>query len=205
MNITWLGHSCFLIESGGYRVVLDPYCMDTYPPLHAAADEVLCSHDHRDHNFTEGVALSGRDRSESPFAMEALDTFHDEVCGAKRGRNTIRILRAEGLSVVHCGDLGHELSAAQLAALSGCDALLLPVGGHYTIDAKTAKAVADAVAPRVIVPMHYRFGVHGYAEIGTAEEFLALYDGAQVHRLSGNSFTLTKDVPAGVLVPRFAE
>jgi L-ascorbate metabolism protein UlaG (beta-lactamase superfamily) len=205
MNITWLGHSCFLLDSGGYRVVLDPYCMDTYPPLRVDADEILCSHDHRDHNFTEGVTLSGRGRTDSPFAVETLETFHDEARGAKRGRNTIRILRAEGLTVVHCGDLGHALDGAQLAALRGCDALLLPVGGYYTIDAQTAKAVADAVAPRVVVPMHYRFGAHGYAEIGTAEEFLALYDGARVRRLGENSFTLTKDAPAGVLVPRFAE
>ena len=25
MKLTWLGHSCFAVESGGYRVVLDPY------------------------------------------------------------------------------------------------------------------------------------------------------------------------------------
>ena len=29
MNITWLGHSCFLVESGGWRVVLDPYYVET--------------------------------------------------------------------------------------------------------------------------------------------------------------------------------
>ena len=25
MTITWLGHSCFLLESGGFRVLLDPF------------------------------------------------------------------------------------------------------------------------------------------------------------------------------------
>ena len=25
MKITWLGHSCFTVESQGYRIVLDPY------------------------------------------------------------------------------------------------------------------------------------------------------------------------------------
>ena len=34
MNITWLGHSCFLIESAGWRIVLDPYYVETYPALH---------------------------------------------------------------------------------------------------------------------------------------------------------------------------
>ena len=205
MNITWLGHSCFLIESAGYRVVLDPYYVETYPALHVDADEALCSHGHRDHAFLEAVTLSGRSRAESPFAVETVPTFHDDAQGAKRGMNTIHILRAEGLTLVHCGDLGHELSEEQLAAVRGCDALLLPVGGYYTIDAETAKKVADAVSPRVIVPMHYRFGAHGYPEIGTLSEFLALYGEKSVHRLDKNAFTLTKDAPAGVIVPRFAE
>ena len=31
MNIIWLGHSCFVAESAGWRVVLDPYYVETYP------------------------------------------------------------------------------------------------------------------------------------------------------------------------------
>ena len=205
MNITWLGHSCFVVESAGWRIVLDPYYVETYPALHVSADEALCSHGHRDHAFLEAVTLSGREKPESPFTVETVSTFHDEVQGAKRGQNTMHILRAEGLTLVHCGDLGHELNETQLAAVRGCDALLLPLGGYYTIDAQTAKRVADAIAPRVIVPMHYRFGAHGYPEIGTLDEFLALCDEKRVHRLAGNSFTLTKDAPAGVIVPQFAE
>ena len=205
MNITWLGHSCFLVESGGWRVVLDPYYVETYPALHVGADEALCSHSHRDHAFLEAVTLSGRRCAESPFAVETVSTFHDEKGGALRGENTIHILRAEGLTVVHCGDLGHELGEEPLEKIRGCDALLIPVGGYYTIDALTAKKVADAAAPRVLVPMHYRFGAHGYPEIGTLEDFLALCDAASVQRLETNGFTLTKDAPAGIVVPRFAE
>ena len=205
MNITWLGHSCFLVESGGWRVVLDPYYVETYPALHVNADEVLCSHSHRDHAFLEAVTLSGRDRAESPFAVETVSTFHDEKDGALRGENNFHILRAEGLTVVHCGDLGHELSEKPLKKIKGCDALLIPVGGYYTIDALTAKKVAAAAAPRVLVPMHYRFGAHGYPEIGTLDEFLALCEAKDIRRLDGNSFELTKEAPAGIVVPRFAE
>lgn len=205
MTLTWLGHSCFLLESGGYRVVLDPYYVETYPPLHVAADRALCSHAHRDHAFLEAVSLSGRAEEACPFTVETVAAFHDEVRGAKRGENTIHILRTEGLTVVHCGDLGHELSEAQLAKLRGCDVLLVPVGGYYTIDAAAAKELVDALAPRVVVPMHYRFGSHGYDVIATAEDFLARFDAAAVHRLESNRFTLTVDSPSGVIVPRFAE
>ena len=81
MKITWLGHSCFLLESGGYRIVLDPYYVETYPALHVEADEALCSHSHRDHAFLEAVTLSGREKSESPFEVETASTFHDDEQG----------------------------------------------------------------------------------------------------------------------------
>ena len=104
MNIIWLGHSCFVAESAGWRVVLDPYYVETYPALHIEADEALCSHGHRDHAFLEAVTLSGRDKSESPFTVETVSTFHDDKKGSLRGENAIHILRAEGMTVVHCGD-----------------------------------------------------------------------------------------------------
>ena len=96
-----------------------------------------------------------------------------------------------------------ELSEEQLAPLRSCDALLIPVGGFYTIDAETAKRVADAIAPRVIVPMHYRHGSHGYDVIATVEDFLRLYPTDEVHCLDGSSFELTPDAPRGVIVPKF--
>ena len=115
MKLTWLGHSCFAVESGGYRVVLDPYYVESYPPLHTSANEVLCSHHHRDHDFVEAVELTPR--GDSPFTVETVQAFHDDQGGALRGTNTIHVLAAEGLRVVHLGDLGHELSGEQLAPL----------------------------------------------------------------------------------------
>ena len=33
MKLTWLGHSCFTVESQGYRIVLDPYQDGSVPGL----------------------------------------------------------------------------------------------------------------------------------------------------------------------------
>ena len=63
--------------------------------------------------------------------------------------------------------------------------------------------MADAIAPRVIVPMHYRHGSHGYDVIATVEDFLLLYPADEVHCLDGSSFELTPDAPRGVIVPKF--
>ncbi len=203
MEIIWLGHACFALESGGCRVVLDPYQMNDYPPLHTHADAVYCSHGHADHNYTAAVELSAG--KENRFTVEKVETFHDDKRGLLRGGNTMHILRAEGLTVVHCGDLGHFPDEAQLAAISLADALLIPVGGYYTIDAATAKRVADAAKARVVVPMHYRHGQYGLRPVGTLEEFVNLYPVEQVHYQTGNRFALTASEPAGVVVPIFEE
>ena len=202
MKLTWLGHSCFVLEQGGYRIVLDPYFVETYPELHVSAHEVLCSHGHRDHCFAEAVTLL-RDGATNPFTVETVDTFHDEKQGTLRGESKMHVIRANGLTVVHAGDLGHELNEAQLAAVKGCDALLIPVGGYYTIDAPAAKKIADAIGTRVVVPMHYRFGSRGYDVIGTLDEFTRLYDAVQY--LDSDTFELTAVSPHGAVVPKFRE
>ena len=162
--------------------------------------------------------LETADGGEMNFEGEVLDlpkVSHRDAARIRRktgfvfqNYNLFRNLTAlenvtEGLRVVHLGDLGHELSGEQLAPLRGCDTLLIPVGGFYTIDAETARRVADAIAPRVIVPMHYRHGSHGYDVIATVEDFLRLYPADEVHCLDGSSFELTPDAPRGVIVPKF--
>ena len=47
MKLTWLGHSCFLLESGGFRALLDPYkSVQGLADIAMEADAVYCSHGH---------------------------------------------------------------------------------------------------------------------------------------------------------------
>ncbi len=198
MKITWLGHSCFILESGGFRALLDPYHeVPGLPDTEAEADAVYCSHDHFDHGYTEKVRLtSGR---ENPFSVTEVQTFHDGKGGTLRGSNVIRKFTAGGVSVAHFGDLGHPLSPEQLAELGGCDAILIPVGGFYTIDAAGAKAAADAVGAPVVVPMHYRDGAVGFDVLSTLDSFTGLYPPEQVKRY-GSSLTIEKGMEKQVAV-----
>ena len=117
MKLTWLGHACFLLEEDGYRIVLDPYTgVAGYPPLHIQAHAVFCSHGHFDHHATDCVELLPE--RESPFTVREVETFHDDRGGALRGTNTVRIFTAGGLSVAHLGDLGHQLTVEQAAAMT---------------------------------------------------------------------------------------
>ena len=203
MKITWLGHSCFCLESGGYRIVVDPYRMDSYPPLQTCANAVYCSHGHYDHNYTEAVTML--EEKPSPFTVEEIQTFHDDQGGALRGGNTMRAFCAEGLRVVHCGDLGHWPDEEQRAFLMGSDVLMLPVGGYYTIDEAEAEKIVDAVCPRTVLPMHYRFGEHGMDVLSEVTAFTELFPAEHVTRLDGNSVTVDKETPNGVILLQFKE
>ena len=201
MKLTWLGHACFLLEEDGYRIVLDPYTgVAGYPPLHIQAHAVFCSHGHFDHHATDCVELLPE--RESPFAVREVETFHDDRGGALRGTNTVRIFTAGGLSAAHLGDLGHQLTAEQAAAIGPVDAVLVPVGGVYTVDAAGAKAVCDALHPRCVVPMHYHHAPYGLTEVDSVEPFLELWPAEEVHHLQGAAFELTEQT-AGVMVPSF--
>jgi len=174
MKLTWYGHSCFLVETAEGSAVFDPYSPGSVPGLSLpplTADAVFCSHGHRDHGYAQGVRLSGRTFSAK---VEQLDCFHDDRGGSLRGENRITVLEAEGLRLAHLGDLGHMLSPEQIEALGRIDLLLIPVGGHYTIDAAVAAELVQALRPGITVPMHYRGPGFGYDVIAPAEEFTRL-------------------------------
>ena len=205
MTITYLGHSCFSLESKEYKVILDPYQPDSVPgyqPLHEEAERVLCSHDHRDHSGTDCVTL-GRG-GEDPFTVTTLSTWHDDVQGAKRGPNTIHILDDGQCRAAHLGDLGCELTAEQLDQLRGLDALLIPVGGFYTIDARQAKALVDELKPRVVIPMHYRGEGFGYDVIGPLSDFTALCGDVVEYPASQLELTPETRAQTAVLRPKYA-
>ena len=198
MKITWMGHACFVLESGGYRLMLDPYCdVPGLEDISGQVNEVLCSHEHDDHNYTDELTLAP---AVSPFTCQDISSFHDEQQGALRGHNTIRCLSVEGLRVVHLGDLGHLLSEEQIKPLSGCDVLFIPVGGTYTLDSKQAHQVMEQIKPRITIPMHYLNGKRGYPVLEPADNFLGHCDSSLIRHYDGPSLTVTADTPAQIAV-----
>ncbi len=192
MKITWLGHSCYKVESKGYAIVLDPYEDGSVPgclPVRETADEVLCSHEHFDHNFRGGVVI--RDHGPSPVKVEVISTYHDDKKGELRGTDKIHIMDDGEVRVAHLGDLGCELEPEQLEKLKGLDAVLVPVGGYYTIDASQARKLVEKIDPKVTVPMHYRGDGFGFDVLGTVEEYTRFCDDVKLY--PDNVLEVTKD------------
>lgn len=192
MKLTWYGHACFKLETAEGRAVFDPYEDNFIPRMtmpETSADAVFCSHGHGDHNAEFKVKLSGKTPA---FKVSRIPCFHDEVMGRKRGSNLITVIEAEGRKIAHMGDIGHLLNDEQLKALEGCDLLMIPVGGFFTVDAENAKKICDAVKPKVTVPMHYKCGRAGLQAVAPVDDFLALFDKNDILRLGTNTWEISE-------------
>lgn len=164
MQIRWLGHACFQITgAGGITILTDPPDREVgYPPVDVRADVVTVSHQHFDHNAVS--LLPGKPQvvqepgvhQVAGITFRGISTFHDSSGGRQRGKNLVFVFEVDGLKLCHLGDLGHTLDAAKVEEIGPVDILMVPVGGYYTIDAAAAKAVVDALGPRLVLPMHYK-------------------------------------------------
>lgn len=172
MEIYPLGHSSFRIKGKslpagrqGATLVTDPYDFAVvglkFPKLEMV-DIVTMSHQHGDHNAVSSIPGS-------PFTVDGpgeyevkgvtiigVASFHDDKNGADRGDNTIYTITIDGVRICHLGDLGHKLTDEQLTRIGDVDILLIPVGGHYTINSKLATQVVAQIEPLIVVPMHYK-------------------------------------------------
>jgi L-ascorbate metabolism protein UlaG (beta-lactamase superfamily) len=202
MKIRYLGHSAFeLTLESGAKVVCDPYEAGSfggalaYDPIKGEFDLAVVSHEHDDHRSkavlsrSKNVVRSAGRHEAAGIVVESIASYHDDRRGSERGKNLISVIEADGMRIAHLGDLGHSISIKDYPLLKGVDVLMIPVGGHYTIDAATASAVAKALAPKVVIPMHYKTGKVDFP-ITTVENFTKLMD--TVKKVGGSELVVTK-------------
>ena len=164
MLITWYGQACFRLESKDLRVLIDPFDKKIgLKPPRINDTVVLVTHDHHDHNAVEDtdqesfIIKGPGEYEKSGIQIVGISSFHDNETGAKRGLNTIYVIKMEDITLCHLGDLGqHELTDEQIETIGGVDILFVPVGGTYTVDGKQAVGIVKQIEPKIIIPMHYK-------------------------------------------------
>lgn len=202
IDITWLGHACFMLESESYKILIDPYKDGCVPGLRLqkqCVHEVICSHEHTDHNFREIATILPA--LLSPFSVTSLATYHDDKNGSLRGKNKIHMLEAHGIKVVHFGDIGCDITDEQCDMLKNADAVMLPVGGFYTINAEQANAMLKKLSPRLVIPMHYKTDSFGFDELQDISEFTKLCRNAVFSQ--SNTIRLMEASPCGCVVLKY--
>jgi L-ascorbate metabolism protein UlaG (beta-lactamase superfamily) len=219
VRVRWYGQSSFLLEADS-SVFIDPFgdmsgvaargLRWDYPAIpRTAADILVVTHEHGDHNAVEVVDApvtfrSTAGTSDSPIGeVVGIASEHDDVAGTQRGPNTIYRFTLGGLVWAHLGDLGQAaLRPEQRAALGEVDVAIVPVGGGPTIGGRRAAAVVRHIAPRLVIPMHYRTPAISFLD--EPEAFLNAL-GARVERLETNEAEIepllgTREAPVVVLL-----
>ncbi len=180
IKVRWFGHSMWKISNDEVSIVIDPFSDIGYPmPKHETGDILLCTHNHHDHNNLDligGTFLTVNQPGKYEYKnveIEAIPVWHDACQGKKRGMNLLMRFYLDGRTFLHCGDLGHDLTDDLISKLGKIDILFIPVGGVYTIEAKTAKNLVDKIDPRIVFPMHYKTADIAFRLAGV-DEFLKL-------------------------------
>jgi len=181
VKIKWLGHSTFLITSlAGTRIITDPYkVIDElkYAPIRETADIVTVSHNHRDHNNANEIPGHPQIVTQiKPITIKDVGTrdvpaFHDTDGGAVRGKNIIFCLTVDNIRICHMGDIGHIPDEMMLQSIGQTDVLMIPTGGFYTLDMDAVNVTVETIAPRIVLPMHYKNDKCGFP-IAPIDDFL---------------------------------
>lgn len=173
-GIHWLGHASFRIELGGMVIYIDPWKIKNPIP----ADLVLVTHDHHDHLSETDIARINKPGTVILCAAKGVDKLPGDVRSVKPGVS-IRVGAAQvqtvpayninkafhpqkagyvgyvltiaGVIIYHAGDTDFIPEMATIT----CDVALLPIGGHYTMDAEEAARALAVIKPKNVVPMHW--------------------------------------------------
>ena len=174
MTVRWYGQSFFQVEdSAGRTFAIDPHAIPAFGRVPVKADWVIVSHPHDDHSLVEMIDTGKKDAriaeadvyrgvtetktgkqdwkvidaKRGNIRIRNVATYHDTTNGLQRGKNSIFIVEVDGLFICHLGDLGHELTDAQVKAIGKVDVLMVPIGGIYTINGEQAQAVMKQLKP----------------------------------------------------------
>lgn len=201
MQINWLGHSSFLLKDNtGASILTDPY--DKYVGRQfpkVSADIVVISHKHKDHSAIEQVQSFNKIIDSEEFfcyndiIIKSFYRYHDNKCGALRGKTLITKIQTEQLTLCHMGDIGEDCSNEIVDEIGKVDILFIPVGGTYTIDCMQAKIYIEKINPKVVIPMHFKnkfcvFPIDG------VDRFVALFDKSIVKTIQDTTLNITKEM-----------
>ena len=185
MEITWLGHAAWLIESDGKRVLIDPFITGN-PSAPVGSEEldridlIMVTHNHSDH-LGDAVKISNRTGAKVVSMFENVNMMHSDGLkqengfGMNKGGELIDIggLKVALVQAVHSGNecgvilgignktLYHAGDTAFFSDMEligeqfSIDVAFLPIGGYFTMGPKQAAKAAKAVKAKVVMPMHY--------------------------------------------------
>lgn len=171
MHVYYLGGTAVKIQTkdnaGEVTIVVDPYKPEDKNgsfPNTLAPDIAL---------YTRGQEGSIT-LQQQPFIVDTPGEYEVRgvmIYGIPTADGVVYQLGVENMDVMHVGALKSMPDEKTLERLSSVDVLLVPVGGHDTLDAKKAATLTTELEPRVVVPLAFRHGKNDPAQ-APVEPFL---------------------------------
>ena len=161
MDITWLGHSCFRLHDADMTVVTDPYPasvglrVDNRP-----AEIVTVSNPHPNHSNSEAIDGDPKlfnNPGEYEFnGISARGVMTPLAEGqSQEERNVAFTLEIGGINICHLGDLSMPMTTRMIDELKPIDVVLVPTGGHCTLDMDQVFQTLQDLDAKIVIPMHY--------------------------------------------------
>lgn len=164
MEIQWLGDTTFLIKnSTGKRILINPFDLncsikeyDFQPDIITISNNkcinTLSTYINKDCNLINSCV----EFTNEYISIHGYNSYSDNINGLKRGNNIIYTFEIDKLKLCHLGTLGHKLDPKFLSILKDLDFLLIPIGGHFSLDGSDAASLATNINAKYIIPMLYK-------------------------------------------------
>ncbi len=166
MTISWYGEACFLLESGGARILIEP------PQKESGINPPRLKSDVLVYSRPKGARLASFDeaaKSQSDGETFIIDSPGEyEIRGANiqgiadpstsSGQvNVIYNIEMDDIKIVHLGFLNGDLASDKLELLDDPDIVLVPAGGlkGEILDAEGAMKLVNNLEPSIAIPMLY--------------------------------------------------
>jgi L-ascorbate metabolism protein UlaG (beta-lactamase superfamily) len=166
VEITFVGHSTFRIETAGGTTVATDYSGNAGGPT---PDVVTMNRAHATH-YTDNPDPAIKHVLRG-WAEDGAPAKHDLQVGELRIRNvttdirfgtvnritdgnSIFIFEAGGLCIGHLGHLHHELTPGHIGWIGRLDVVMVPVDGRRTMPHANMMGVLKDIKAAVIIPMH---------------------------------------------------
>ena len=154
MIITWYGEACFLLESSGTRVLIEP------PQKESGINPPRLKSDVLIYSKPRGESASWRiaGQESEAFIIDSPGEYEIKgvnIQGFADNKNIIYNIEMDDIKIIHLGFANKKFDNEKLAEFDDPDIVLAPVGGNDILDAEGAMNIINQLEPSIAIPMLY--------------------------------------------------